>query len=29
MDTISMNSENGKPSKAHFLALKFTDKLYL
>ena len=29
MDTISMNSENGKPSKAHFLILKFTDKLYL
>ena len=27
MDTIFMNSENGKTSKPHFLILKFTDKL--
>ena len=28
MDTIFMNSENGKTSKPHVLILKLTDKLY-
>ena len=29
MDTIFMNSENSKTSKAHVLILKLTNKLYL
>ena len=29
MDTISINTENSKPSKAHVLILNFADKIDL